>query len=112
MKLLHCKACDDVVVLRDEWRECWCGEEGGVYSDDGDTVVVTDGAVMFGMCNHLRWPEAYPPHECSNAWPYPENYKIRRLRGAPRPTARPRGLNGVGRRALLNLTKEEMEALP
>ena len=85
MKLLQCDSCADLLVLDYEWRECRCHLEGGMYNDDGDTVLVTAKARLFGFCNHLRFGREHP--DCQNAWPYPENHKVTRLReGDPRPT--------------------------
>lgn len=83
MKLLICDECADVVVLTMlAWRACRCGVNGGRYNADGDTVEVTEGARLLGMCNHLRWPERFTAAHirgCSNAWPYPENWKVQRV---------------------------------
>ena len=52
MKLLYCRTCGDVVLMRREHRTCICGKSGGKYLEDGSTVEQTAGSLSFALHNH------------------------------------------------------------
>jgi len=52
MKLIRCQYCNDVIRLcKEEWRMCLCGESGGRYNEDNQTVVVSGKCEVFGIRN-------------------------------------------------------------
>lgn len=52
MKLLYCKDCGDVVVLRLGYdRTCECGQVVGQYTDNLNAVYSGDQAVPLGFAN-------------------------------------------------------------
>lgn len=91
MKLVTCDRCGEYRALTYEWWKCSlpCGQTGGMYRDDGDTVLVTKAARIVGVCNHLLFPRFFSKWHvsgCSNAWPYPENHKVTRILPCDAPT--------------------------
>lgn len=79
---MWCPSCRETIGLRLYMKMCRCRKARGHYNEDGDTVTVSQGAVLFGFCNHLKNPQAFSEDHlatCSNAWPYPENEKVTRM---------------------------------
>jgi hypothetical protein len=52
MKLMVCRSCGDVVLLRREPRQCACGQAQGRYLDDNSTVEQTEGTLSIALHNH------------------------------------------------------------
>lgn len=51
MKLMVCRSCGDVVLLRMEQRNCWCGTSSGRYLDDRATVEQSAGTLSIALDN-------------------------------------------------------------
>ena len=82
MKLMHCTNCHETKGLQLYPQRCKCRRVRGRYSADGDTVTVSQAAVLYGFCNCLRHPDRFGAEhvtECRRAWAYPENWKVTRV---------------------------------
>jgi hypothetical protein len=51
MKLLLCRKCGDVILMRPELRACSCGAASGRYIDN-ETVVQTENTISIALHNH------------------------------------------------------------
>jgi hypothetical protein len=51
MKLLLCRKCADVILMRPELRACSCGAASGRYIDQ-ETVVQTEDTISIALHNH------------------------------------------------------------
>ena len=51
MKLLFCKACNDLFALDSDYRACHCGVSGGYYKDNGMDVIINGPAIPVGITN-------------------------------------------------------------
>lgn len=49
MKLLYCKACNDLVRLQREWRLCNCRRSAGRYEDAARAIVAGEPAFAVGI---------------------------------------------------------------
>lgn len=82
MKLMYCPNCHEMKGLKLYPQRCKCRKARGWYNEGGDTVTVSKGAVLYGFCNCLRYPDRFSSvhvRECERAWLYPENWKVTRL---------------------------------
>lgn len=52
MKLMLCRACGDLVLMRPQPRRCLCGKAIGQYLEDNSTVVQTTGTLSIALHNH------------------------------------------------------------
>lgn len=52
MKLIFCKECYDIVLLRFEERTCGCGESSGKYMEDGLNATISGPCVPVGFANN------------------------------------------------------------
>ena len=52
MKLLVCRNCGDVILMRPEARSCFCGKSSGRYLEDKSTVEQTAGTLSIALHNH------------------------------------------------------------
>ncbi|MEV0459041.1 hypothetical protein [Catellatospora methionotrophica] len=51
MKLMVCRSCGDVILMRQEQRSCWCGASSGRYLDDRSTVEQSAGTLSIALDN-------------------------------------------------------------
>jgi hypothetical protein len=51
MKLILCTACNDVLSLRREARNCLCGQSGGHYLEDGLHARIWGNCIPIGIAN-------------------------------------------------------------
>lgn len=87
MKLIFCPACNDMVKLLHETRQCRCGESWGRYIDD-QRAQIGGKAVAVGICNHrflaaLKGRPLRGANVSLDAWVFPMQHKrIKRVRAA------------------------------
>jgi hypothetical protein len=78
VKMIRCDVCADVVALAwKRWRDCVCGESGGEYNEDGDTITIVGRCRVYGVDGRVFLGRR------SEAFPYPEhNGKVTRIERA------------------------------
>lgn len=68
MKLMLCRACGDLVLIRPEPRQCLCGKATGQYLEDEATVVQTAGTLSIALHNHDLRTAVAAFDEAPGAW--------------------------------------------
>lgn len=51
MKLLYCKLCHDIILLRKAKRMCCCRKSAGYYQPDGLHAVIIGPCIPLGIAN-------------------------------------------------------------